>query len=74
MSDTVTVTIACIGKNLLNNQKLSIGVVISPMLSDTVAYVSKTFAYTYDEGTVARDVLTRFFLIGLLSLESRFRG
>jgi hypothetical protein len=70
MSDTVTDTIACIGKNLLNNKKLSIGVVICPMLSDTAAYVSKTF----DEGTVARDVLTDFFLIGLLYVEPRFRG
>ncbi len=42
------------------------------MLSDTVAYVSKTFAYTYDEGAVARDVLIRFSLIGLLYVEPRF--
>jgi hypothetical protein len=48
MSDTVTDTIACIGKNLLNNQKLSIGIVVCPILSDTFACVSKKFADTYD--------------------------
>jgi hypothetical protein len=47
MSDTVTDTIACIGKNLLNNHKLSIGIVICPILSDTNTVVSKKFAYTY---------------------------
>ncbi len=44
MSDTVTDTIACIGKNLLNNHKLSIGIVICPILSDTIAFVTKKFA------------------------------
>jgi hypothetical protein len=58
MSDTVTDTIAFIGKNLLNNHKLSIGIVICPILSNTIAFVTKKFAYTYDgfirlKGTVA---------------------
>jgi hypothetical protein len=58
MSNTVIHTIACIGKNLLNNHKLSIGIVIIPILSDTSAFVTKKFAYTYDgfirlKGTVA---------------------
>ncbi len=48
MSDTVTDTITCIGKNLLNNHELSIGIVICPILSDTIAFVSEKFAYTYD--------------------------
>jgi hypothetical protein len=48
MSDAVTNTIACIGKNLLSNHKLSIGIVICLILSDTIAFVSKKFAYTYD--------------------------
>ncbi len=33
MSDTVTDTIACIGKNLLNNHKLSFGIIINPIES-----------------------------------------
>jgi hypothetical protein len=33
MSDTVTDTIACIGKNLQNNHKISIGIVICPIQS-----------------------------------------
>jgi hypothetical protein len=58
MSDTVTDTIACIGKNLLHNHKLSIGNVIYPILSNTIAFVTKKFAYTSDgfirlKGTVA---------------------
>jgi hypothetical protein len=58
MSDTVTDTIACIGKNLQNNHKLSIGIIICPILSDTIASVSKKLAYTYNgfirlKGTVA---------------------
>jgi hypothetical protein len=48
MSDTVTDTIACIGTNLLNNHKLSIGIVICPLLSGTFACVNKKFAETYD--------------------------
>jgi hypothetical protein len=47
-SSVSTDTIACIGKNLLNNHKLSIGIVICPILSDTFACVSKKFAITYD--------------------------
>jgi hypothetical protein len=35
-------------KNLLYNHKLSIGIVICPILSDTIACVSKKFAYTYN--------------------------
>ncbi len=38
MSDTVTDTIVCIGKNLLNNHKLSISIVICPILSDTITF------------------------------------
>jgi hypothetical protein len=58
MSDTVTDTIDCVGKNLLNKHKLSIGIVICLILSDTITFVSKKFAYTYDgfirlKGTVA---------------------
>jgi hypothetical protein len=54
MSDTVTDTIACIVKNLLNNHKHSIGFI----MSDIVAFVTKKFAFTYDgfirlKGTVA---------------------
>ncbi len=48
MPDTVTDIIACIGKNLLYNHMLSIGIVICPILSDTIDYVSNKFAYTYD--------------------------
>jgi hypothetical protein len=48
MSDTVPDTIACIGKNLLYNHKLSIGIVICPILSNTFACVNKKFADTYD--------------------------
>jgi hypothetical protein len=56
MSDIVTDTIACIGTNLLNNHKLSIGIVICPILTETI--VTKKIAYTYDgfirlKGTVA---------------------
>jgi hypothetical protein len=56
MSNTVTDTIACIGKNLLTNYKLSIGIVICLILTDTI--VTKKFAYTYNDfimlkGTVA---------------------
>ncbi len=36
MSDTVTDTIAGISKNLVNNHKLSIGIVICPILIDTI--------------------------------------
>jgi hypothetical protein len=36
MSNTVTDTIACTGKNLLNNHKLSIGIVICPILTNTI--------------------------------------
>ncbi len=66
MSDTVTNTIACIGENLLNNHKLSIGIVICPILTNTI--VTKKFAYTYDglirlKGTVVRDFLICFFLM-----------
>jgi len=58
MSDTVTDTIACVGKNLLNKHKLIIGIVICPILSNTINFVSKKFTYTYDgfirlKGTVA---------------------
>jgi hypothetical protein len=68
MSDTVTDTIACVGKNLLNKHKLSIGIVICPILSDTITFVSKKFAYTYDgfirlKGTLARDFRPSFFFI-----------
>jgi hypothetical protein len=48
MSDTVTDTIACIGKKLINNHKLCICIVICPILSDTIPCVSKKFAYIYD--------------------------
>jgi hypothetical protein len=47
-SSVSTDTIACVGKNLLNKHKLSIGIVICPILSDTITFVSKKFAYTYD--------------------------
>ncbi len=45
-------------KNLLKNHNLSVGIVICPILSDTIAFVTKKFAYTYDgfirlKGTVA---------------------
>ncbi len=76
MTDTVTDTIACIGKNLLT---LSIGIVICPILSDTIAFVTKKFAYTYDgfirlKGTVPWDFFIVFFLIGLLYVGPRFQG
>jgi hypothetical protein len=48
MFNTVTDMIACFGKNLLYNYKLSIGIVICLILSDTIACVSKKFAYTYE--------------------------
>ncbi len=77
MSDTVTDTIACIGKNLLNNHKLSIGIVICPILTDTIG--TKKFAFTFDgfirlKGTVVWDFVIRFFLIGLPYVGPRFWG
>jgi hypothetical protein len=57
-SSVSTDTIACVGKNLLNKHKLSIGIVICLILSDTITFVRKKFAYTFDgfirlKGTVA---------------------
>jgi hypothetical protein len=43
MSDTVTDTITYIGKNLLNDHRLSIGTVICPILSDTITYIYDGF-------------------------------
>jgi hypothetical protein len=41
MSNAVTHTIACIDKNLIHHHKLSIGIVICPILSGTVAWEVK---------------------------------
>ncbi len=41
MSDTVTDTIACIGKICLYNHKISISIEICPILSDIIACVGK---------------------------------
>ncbi len=74
MSDTVTDTIACVGKNLLNKHKLSIR-----NTSDTITFVSKKFAYKYDgfirlKGTVAWDFFHSFFSNWFTFYGPRFWG